>query len=202
MKTADLIPYVKNQKKHPKKQVKEIAESIKAFGFTQPIVIDSKNEIIIGHGRVMAAQLLELEKVPVLVRDDLSEQQVKALRIADNKLNESPWDKELLKTELSELYDEEFDMSSMGYDISELQNLGVGIDPDAMAEDFSLPSGDKSPFQQMTFTLSDQQAEVIHKALARIKRTNAFKNSETHGNKNRNGNALFVLVEQWAEQKK
>jgi site-specific DNA-methyltransferase (adenine-specific) len=94
--------YQKNAKVHPDKQVKQIANSIKEFGFSQPIVVDKAGVIIVGHGRYLAAHLLGLETVPVLTVN-LDEEQAKAYRLADNKLNESDWDMELVIAELKEL---------------------------------------------------------------------------------------------------
>ena len=102
----DLIPYINNPKQHPADQIDKIASSIKNYGFTVPMVVDGQNEIIMGHGRLEAAKKLGMEEVPCIVRDDLTEGQVKALRIADNKVSESEWDIELLLTEIEGL--EEF----------------------------------------------------------------------------------------------
>jgi len=99
VQTEVLQPYRKNAKKHPKKQIEQVAASIKEFGFNQPIVIDKNNVIIVGHGRLEAAKLLGLKEVPVL-QADLTEEQAKAYRLADNKLNESEWDMELVTEEL------------------------------------------------------------------------------------------------------
>lgn len=98
----EIKPYGKNAKKHPDKQVLGIAASIREFGFNQPIVIDKKDIIIVGHGRYVAAHLLGLTKVPTL-KVDISEEKAKAYRLADNKLNESEWDMELVIQELKEL---------------------------------------------------------------------------------------------------
>lgn len=92
-------PYPKNAKKHPKNQIEKIADSIKNFGFNQPIVVDGDGVIIVGHGRFEAAKLLDFKKVPVIKVTDLSEDKVKAYRLADNKLNESDWDMELVMAE-------------------------------------------------------------------------------------------------------
>ena len=100
--------------------MKRIANSIKAFGWQQPIVIDKDNVVIIGHGRLFAAQELHLDSVPVVRADDLSEEQVKALRIADNKLNESPYDFSKLEEELAELDIAGFDMEQFGIIDSEM----------------------------------------------------------------------------------
>lgn len=197
--TKDLIPYVGNQKKHPKKQITEIAAAITEFGWTQPIVLDEKDNIIIGHGRLLAAQLLKLTKVPCVVMAGLTEQQVMALRINDNKLNESPWDKDLLKVDLEALYEGKYDMDLTGFSLTEISNLGVGLDPAQLNSDLPQNTSDKSPFQQSAFTLSDDQYEVVQSALAKVKKTTAFKNCETFGNANRNGNALYVIIQQWIE---
>ena len=103
--------------------MEQIANSIKAFGWTQPIVVDKDNIVVIGHGRLMAAKELKLEKVPVVMRDDLSEEQVKALRIADNKTNESEWITEKLDEELAELAIAGFDMEQFGFDVAEDDSL-------------------------------------------------------------------------------
>jgi ParB-like chromosome segregation protein Spo0J len=103
--TADLIPYARNAKKHDDAQVAKIAGSIREFGFNNPVLIDGKNGIIAGHGRVMAAQKLGLEQVPCIRLDHLSETQKQAYILADNRLAEigGGWDMEALKIELEEL---------------------------------------------------------------------------------------------------
>ena len=108
MKVADLIPYEFNNKVHDSEQVNRIANSIREFWFTQPIVADQNNVVIIGHGRLLAAMKLGMEKVPVLKIENLTETQIKKLRILDNKLNESERDNENLKLELKDL---DFDLS-------------------------------------------------------------------------------------------
>ena len=95
-------PYGKNAKKHPEEQIQQIADSIRAFGFNQPLVIDQAGTIIVGHGRYAAAQMLGLEEVPVVVVD-ITEEQARGYRLADNKLNESAWDMDLVIAELKEL---------------------------------------------------------------------------------------------------
>jgi ParB-like chromosome segregation protein Spo0J len=95
--------------------VKHIANSIREFGFRQPIVVDADNVVVIGHGRLMAAKKLGFESVPVVRADDLTDEQIRALRLADNKTNESEWDFAELETELAEL-EMDFDMSEFGFD--------------------------------------------------------------------------------------
>lgn len=117
-----LKPYEKNTKKHPKRQVAQVAASIKEFGFNQPIVVDKDNVIIVGHGRYEAAKLLGLTEVPVIVAD-LPKEKANAYRLADNKLNESEWDMNLVIEELK----------SLDLDMVELTGFSTDllIEPDA-----------------------------------------------------------------------
>jgi DNA modification methylase len=115
-----VIPYVNNTKKHPSEQVDKIAGSIAEFGFDQPIVVDGEGVVIKGHGRLLASRKLNLSQVPVLVRTDLTPMQVKAARIADNRVAESEWDDEMLRIELGELKDMNFDLSLTGFEAKEL----------------------------------------------------------------------------------
>lgn len=110
-------PYSKNAKKHPQTQIKQIANSIKEFGFNQAIVIDKNNEIVVGHGRYEAAKLLGLKEVPILQASNLTKQQVKAYRLADNKLNESDWDMDMAIEELKELDNYHFDLTGFDRDL-------------------------------------------------------------------------------------
>lgn len=122
--TAELIPYTNNTKKHPKEQVEAIASSIKNYGWDQPIVVDSDGEVIKGHGRLQAAKLLDLEQVPVIERDDLTDAEVRAARIADNKTAESGWLEDLLEDEVRYLHEDgTVDMSSLGFDDHELTSM-------------------------------------------------------------------------------
>lgn len=112
---GDLIPYQGNAKQHPPEQVEHIANSIKRFGWQQPIVVDKDNVVIIGHGRLFAAQELHLDSVPVVYADKLTEEEVNALRLADNKTNESAWDFGKLEEELAALDIAGFDMEQFGF---------------------------------------------------------------------------------------
>lgn len=105
----DLIPYERNTKKHDKTQINNVAESIKQYGFVQPIVIDKDNVVVIGHCRLLAAKQLKMKEVPCVCVEDLTEEQVKALRIVDNKSNESEWDFDILPDELADLDLSDFD---------------------------------------------------------------------------------------------
>jgi len=112
----DLKPYGKNAKKHPKGQIEAIARSIKEFGFNQPVVVDKNNSVIVGHGRMLAAIQLKMYDVPAIKATDLTDAQIKAYRLADNKLNESDWDMDLVIEELKELKLEGLDITITGFD--------------------------------------------------------------------------------------
>ena len=108
---ADIVPYAKNAKKHDNRQINNVAESIKQYGFVQPIVIDRDGVIVIGHCRALAAKKLGMQEVPCVCVDDLTPEQVNALRLVDNKSNESDWDFDLLADEIPGL-----DLSSFDFD--------------------------------------------------------------------------------------
>ena len=108
-KLAEIVPYANNTKKHDETQIKNVAESIKKYGWVQPIVIDNDGTIVIGHCRALAAERLGMEEVPCVVVSDLTEDEINALRIVDNKTNESPWDFDLLSAELPEIDLSDFD---------------------------------------------------------------------------------------------
>lgn len=103
VKIKEIKPYDRNAKKHDDTQINNVAESIRQFGFVQPIVIDSDGVIVIGHCRFEAAKRLKYAEVPCIMVDDLTPEQVDALRIVDNKTNESPWDIDLLTKELQDM---------------------------------------------------------------------------------------------------
>lgn len=133
----DLIPYVNNSRTHSDEQVTQIASSIKEFGFTNPILIDEQGGVIAGHGRIMACKKLGLEQVPTITLVGLSDAQKKAYVIADNKLAlNADWDFDLLRVEIEQLQELDFDISLTGFDIDELDKLlDVQLD-----EEFSVDS--------------------------------------------------------------
>ena len=119
-KISELKPY-KNNPRNNKEAVKYVANSIKEFGFKVPIIIDKNNEIIAGHTRLEASKKLGLKEVPCIIADDLTEEQVKAFRLADNKVSEiAEWDFDLLEQELADIQD--IDMSMFDFDLSSLDN--------------------------------------------------------------------------------
>lgn len=111
-----LVMYDRNAKKHTDDQIDKIANSIREFGFRQNLVIDRNNVVIIGHGRLLAARKMGLQAVPCMRVEDLSDAQIKALRLADNRVAESDWDEDLLRIELDDLPG--IDMSDFGFDLS------------------------------------------------------------------------------------
>ena len=125
---GELHPYAKNAKQHPQTQVDHLANSIREFGWTQPIVVDADNVVVIGHGRLLAAKQLKLDKVPVVRRDDLSEKQIRALRIIDNKIAKSKTDRDILAEELSSIMD--MDLDQFGIDIDLEMDIDLGDDDD------------------------------------------------------------------------
>lgn len=119
--TKELIPYSNNPRNN-ESAVDAVAASIKEFGFKVPIIIDKDNVIVAGHTRLKAAQKIGLEKVPCIKADDLTQEQLKAFRLADNKVGElATWDFDKLEEELTELdaLDLDFTMSDFGFDVSE-----------------------------------------------------------------------------------
>ena len=128
VRLKDIKPYEKNQKKHDDTQINNIAISIDKYGFVQPLVLDKDNNIIIGHGRYLAAEKLNMESVPAVYAENLTDEQIRELRILDNKLNESEWDIDKLKLDLEELDFSEFDLSfdipdQIEFDEDKLNNL-------------------------------------------------------------------------------
>ena len=115
VRIGEITPYKRNAKRHPPEQVEHIANSIQEFGFRRPLVIDKDGVLVIGHGRLLAAQLLGMETVPCVRADDLTDAQIAALRLADNKTNESDWDDAFLDMELDDL-DGVMDMSLFGFE--------------------------------------------------------------------------------------
>jgi ParB family chromosome partitioning protein len=195
IKIDALIPYARNSRTHSDAQVAQIAASIKEFGFTNPVLIDKDGGIIAGHGRVLAARKLKMDEVPCIRLSHLTEVQTRALVIADNKLAlNAGWDDEMLRIEFAELVYEGIDLTITGFTLEEIEALK--FDDDAEAEMPELKDGDKEPFQKKTFTLHDDQAEVVDNAIT-LARTNPL--ADTGLNENTNGNALALICHQWLE---
>jgi hypothetical protein len=157
----------------------------------RPIVVDADNIVLGGNMRLKACIEAGLKEVPIIVASELTDEQQKEFIIKDN-VGFGEWDWEQLANE---------------WEIEQLSDWGLDLpieiaDSDEYGDEFSLPDGDKAPFQQMTFTLADEQAVQIQNAIADIKLTQEYKYAETFGNENSNGNALYLIIMQWAEQRK
>ncbi|MFB5338306.1 DNA modification methylase [Enterococcus faecalis] len=134
-KTEDLIPYEKNPR-HNEDAITAVAKSIEKFGFKVPIVVDASNVIVNGHTRLKAAKYLGLKEVRTIIADDLTPEQIKAFRLADNKVGEiATWDEELLNAELDELADLDFDMTEFGFDLPDIEGEEVEVIEDEFEEE-------------------------------------------------------------------
>ena len=126
-KVEELIPYINNPRNN-NDAVDKVAASIKEFGFKVPIVIDKDNVVVTGHTRLLASKKLGLQEVPCVIADDLSPAQIKAFRIADNKVSEyAQWDEDMLKVELEELEEMNFDLDSVSIDFSDF-DMGLDLE--------------------------------------------------------------------------
>jgi ParB-like chromosome segregation protein Spo0J len=188
----DKIKPYENNPRHNEEAIPYVMNSIKEFGFKVPIILDKNNVIIAGHTRVESAKRLGMTEVPCLYANDLTEEQVKAFRLADNKVSEkAEWDFNMLDAELADL---DIDMSEFGFDKMDLNIDDYGTE-------FNLKEGDREPIITMSITLSDEQAEKINEAISKMKQTELYKNYEDEYNKNSNGNALYLVVLEWLKQK-
>ena len=136
-KINELKPYENNSRTHDESQIKQICESIKEYGWTNPVLIDEKGMIIAGHGRVEAGKKLDIKEVPCIVLSGLTEAQKKAYVIADNKMAlNAGWNEELLKTELENLKELDFDLELTGFNVDELDDiLGKNEEEQEIVED-------------------------------------------------------------------
>ena len=133
---AELIPYARNARTHSDRQVAQIAASIKEFGFNNPILITSGNDIVAGHGRALAAAKLGLETVPTIELGHLSDTQRRAYVLADNRLAElSGWDMEMLKTEIAELDEQDFEISMLGFGDYLIEDEKDDVDSDELIKE-------------------------------------------------------------------
>lgn len=187
-----LKPYKRNNKKHVDFDIGEIAKSIEKYGMNDPIGIWKDNQIIEGHGRLEACKRLGIDKVPCIRLDHLTDKERREYAILHNKTAElAEYDFDNLAAELPDLDFSDFDFD---FGLDEEKDYS----PEDFDDEFSLPDGDKSEICQMTFTLHQKQKELIQYAISKVKE-NVF---ETFGNTNGNGNALYEVVREWAEQRK
>ena len=145
LKTEQLIPYINNPR-HNDDAVDKVASSIKEFGFKVPIVINKDNVVVTGHTRLKAAKKLGIEEVPCIIADDLTDAQIKAFRIADNKVSEyAEWNKDLLKVELEQLEEMDFDLDELNIDYSDF-DLDIGEDIEEIEpEEVEVPEVPEEP---------------------------------------------------------
>ena len=144
--TEKLIPYARNSRTHSDEQVAQICSSINEFGFTNPILIDADNSIIAGHGRTMAAHRLQIKELPCLRLSHLTDAQKQAYVIADNKLAlNAGWNDEMLKIELQELKDADFDLSLTGFDEKELADLLADAVEEGLVDEDEVPAEPEQP---------------------------------------------------------
>ena len=191
-KVSDLIPYVNNARNHPDEQILQIAASIKEFGFVNPILLDGANGVVAGHGRLAGAKKLNMDTVPCIELSHLSEAQKRGYIIADNQLTlTSEWNTELLGLEIENLKDLDFDIDLLGFDDGFLEDILNDVEEVEFPE---LADGDKEPFQQVTYTLHDEQHKIVMDAVLKAKTHPVI---DTGLNENSNGNAITYICEQW-----
>jgi ParB-like chromosome segregation protein Spo0J len=185
-----LVFYARNPRKNDH-AVDKVAAAIREFGFRVPICAKSDGTIVDGHLRLKAAKKLGLSEVPVVLADDMTEAQIKAFRLSVNKMAElAEWDTELLRLEFLDLEGDGFDLELTGFDADEIAELQ--FDDDAETDMPELAEGDREPFQDMTFNLHHEQAEVVKEAIAKSKSMGDFGDT---GNENSNANALARICE-------
>ena len=201
MKISDLKANPKNPRIIKDDKFKKLVKSLQEFPEMmekRPMVCvtdaDGKLYPLGGNMRLKALQELKYKEIPdewVMLADEWTEEKRNRFTISDN-VGFGEWD---------------WDELNADWDINMLADWGIDtggfdVNSDEYGEDFSLKDGDKAPFQQMTFTLADEQAVIIQNAISDIKQTDEYKYAETMGNENSNGNALYLIVMQWAEQRK
>ena len=171
----------------------KLVNSIKEFPEMlniRPIVVNEEMIVLGGNMRLKACQEAGLKEIPIIKASKLTAEQQREFIVKDN-VGYGEWD---------------WDMIANEWNTVDLENWGLdswqNIDDIETSDEFSLPDGEKSPFQQMTFNLADEQAEQIKNAIADVKLSDEYKYCETFGNENSNGNALYLMIMQWAEQRK
>jgi len=196
MKLTDIKPNKDNPRLIKDDRFKKLVQSIKDFPAMmalRPIVVNSEMIIMGGNMRYKACQELKMKEIPdewVKIADGLTEEEQKRFIIEDN-VPFGEWDFDILANE----WDADL-LQEWGLELPTTYGLEIGTDG------FTLPDGDKAPFQQMTFTLADDQAILIQNAIKDVHGMDEYKYMETFGNENSNGNALYLIVSQWDGQRK
>jgi len=201
MKISELIPDDKNYNQGNEFGNSLIEKSLRKNGAGRSILIDKNNRIIAGNKTVENAASIGLEDLLIVESDgtkiiavkrtdiDLDSKAGREMALADNATSKANivWNHENLKEDWGD---------------DELKGWGIEDEAEKYDDEFTLPDGGKPPFQQMTFTLADEQAGIVQAAIDAIKSTDDYKYCETMGNENSNGNALYLIVKQWDEQRK
>lgn len=192
------ISKIKNNPNNPRlvkdDKFDKLVKSIKTFPEMlkiRPIVVNKDFIVLGGNMRLKACREAGLKEIPIIQASQLTEDQQREFIIKDN-VGFGEWDWEMISAEWDVDKVEEWGLDSIGFEIN----------TEDFDDSFSLPDGDKEPFQQQTYTLADAQAKQIKNAISDIKKTEEYKYVETFGNENSNGNALYLIVSQWVEQKK
>lgn len=196
MKLNELKLHDRNPRKISPEQLDKLVKSITDLSQMmelRPIVIDENNIILGGNMRYRALKKMGYKEIPdnwVKRADNLTEEQKREFIVKDN-VGFGDWEIDILQED---------------YSIDELTDWGLDIDvnqiSDEYGEEFTLKDGDKEPFTQQSYTLADEQAAVIKEAISQAKQLEEYKYIETFGNENSNGNALYLIIKQWEEQKK
>ena len=194
----EVKPNPKNPRQIKDEKFKKLVKSIQEFPDMlnkRPLIVftdvDNKYVVLGGNMRLKACKEVGIKEIPIIVADEWTEEQKAEFLIKDN-VGFGEWDWDNLANE----WDAE-KLDEWGLDL-----IGFDFNADELGTEFSLADGDKAPIQQMTFTLADEQAEQIKNAIEDIKQTEEYKYCETLGNENTNGNALYLIIMQWAEQRK
>ncbi len=192
------ISQVKNNPNNPRviknDDFRKLVKSIKEAPWMlqlRSIIVNDDNIVLGGNQRLRACKEAGLKEVYIIKASSLTEEQQREFIVKDN-ISSGEWDWDALANE---------------FEMQNLNDWGLKLpvqieDSDEFGTAFNLPDGDKEPFQQMTFTLADEQADQVRNAIEDIKRTEEYKYCETMGNDNSNGNALYLIIMQWAEQRK
>ena len=198
VKITEVKPNPKNPRIIKDDKFRKLVKSIQEFPDMlnkRPLIVftdtDGKFVVLGGNMRLKACKEIGLKEIPIILADEWTEEQKAEFLIKDN-VGFGEWDWDQLANE----WDAE-KLDDWGLDLP-----GFDLNSDDLGTDFTLPDGDKAPFQQMTFTLADEQAEQIKNAIDDVKHMEEYKYIETMGNENGNGNALYLIIMQWAEQRK
>jgi len=198
VKITEVKPNPKNPRIIKDDKFRKLVKSIQEFPDMlnkRPLIVftdtDGKYVVLGGNMRLKACKEIGLKEIPIILADEWTEEQKAEFLIKDN-VGFGEWDWDQLANE----WDAE-KLDDWGLDLP-----GFDLNSDDLGTDFTLPDGDKAPFQQMTFTLADEQAEQIKNAIDDVKHMEEYKYIETMGNENGNGNALYLIIMQWAEQRK